>query len=264
MNTERNFRFGKDGDQLPGSGLDRVGERFSLTIPGMQGRFGNRLLDRLPAEVQSSLRPKLTRTRYRQDQVLHECGQPVSHVTFPTTCIVALVSPFASGVAPEIGLIGIEGLVEVALSLGSPRTAWRSVAQCSGHGFELPVSAFRETFGHSEAFRNAVLRFAQVMFAQIAQNAACSLHHSIEQRICRRLLLSLDRLRSDDMFITQESIANFIGTRRETVSIAAGRLRDAGLIDYSRGHIHVIDRSGLESRACECYVKVRNAYTELL
>lgn len=232
----------------------------------MPGRFGNRLLDSLPSEIAQRIQPKLNRVRYRQDQVLHECARPFGCVTFPTTCIVALACPFSSGVASEIGVVGIEGMVEIALAL-SPTpatTTWRSVAQCAGYGFELPVAVFRETFGQSDVFRDTALRFIQAMFVQVSQNAACNLHHSIEQRICRRLLLSRDRVESDEMIITQESIANFIGTRRETVSKAAGRLRDAGLVDYSRGHIHVLDRAGLESRVCECYALVREAYADVL
>jgi CRP-like cAMP-binding protein len=224
----------------------------------------NRLLGALPATDYERLRPHLKLISLPLGNVLYESGSRLRHVYFPTTCIVSLLYMLADGASAEIAVVGNEGITGVALFMGGETTPSRSVVQSAGYAFQLPGAALKEEFNRAGAAQHILLRYTQALITQMAQTAVCNRHHSLDQQLCRWLLLSLDRLASNKLVMTQELIANMLGVRREGVTEAAGNLQKAGLIKYSRGRITVINRAGLETRTCECYAVVKRESDRLL
>jgi CRP-like cAMP-binding protein len=196
--------------------------------------------------------------------VLYESGDTLSHVFFPTTAIVSLLNVMEDGASAEIAVVGYEGIVGVAMFMGGQSTTSRAVVQSAGKGLRLSAPRMLEEFNRAGAAMHLLLRYTQALITQMAQTAVCNRHHTLDQQLCRWLLLSLDRLRSNELVMTQGLIANMLGVRREGVTEAAGRLHDAKVINYRRGHITVLDRGALERRACECYGVVRKEYDRLL
>jgi CRP-like cAMP-binding protein len=195
---------------------------------------------------------------------LYESGDQLNHVYFPTTAIVSLLYELENGASAEIAVVGNEGIVGIALFMGGDTTPNRAVVQSEGHGYRLPGMLLKQEFNRAGALQHLLLRYTLAMITQMAQTAVCNRHHSIDQQLCRWLLLSLDRLPANVLIMTQELIANMLGVRREGVTEAAGKLQKAGLIDYNRGRIAVLDRPGLEARVCECYEVVRKEFNRLL
>ena len=196
--------------------------------------------------------------------VLYEPGGAMDHVYFPTTAIVSLLYVMENGASAEIAVVGKEGLVGISLFMGGESTPSRAVVQSAGRGYRIGAPAIKLEFDRSHAVMHLLLRYTQALITQMAQTAVCNRHHSLDQQLCRWLLLSLDRLSGDELVMTQELIANMLGVRREGVTEAALKLQQAGLIRYARGHIRVLDRHGLEKRTCECYGVVRKEYARLL
>jgi CRP-like cAMP-binding protein len=186
------------------------------------------------------------------------------HVYFPTDAIVSLLYVMENGASAEIAVVGHEGLVGISIFMGGGSTPSRAVVQSAGWGFRMRSAAIKEEFEKSHPAMHLLLRYTQALITQMAQTAVCNRHHSLDQQLCRWLLLSLDRLTSNDLVMTQELIANMLGVRREGVTEGALKLQKAGLISYARGHIKVLDRSGLEQRTCECYEVVKKEYDRLL
>jgi CRP-like cAMP-binding protein len=195
---------------------------------------------------------------------LYESGSQLNHVYFPTTSIVSLLYVMEDGASAEIAVVGHEGMVGVALFMGGETTPSRAVVQSAGHAYRLKGQVLKDEFRRAATLQHLLLRYTQALLTQMAQTAVCNRHHSVDQQLCRWLLLSLDRLPSNNLSMTQELIANMLGVRREGVTEAAGKLQAAGLIRYSRGHITVLDRPRLESQACECYQVVKKEFDRLL
>jgi CRP-like cAMP-binding protein len=193
-----------------------------------------------------------------------EPGVPMRHVYFPTTCIVSLLYVMEDGASAEIAVVGNEGIVGVSLFMGGETTTSRAVVQSAGHAYRLQGQLLKDEFFRAGPMQRLLLCYTQALLTQMAQTAVCNRHHSVDQQLCRWLLLSLDRLPSNELTMTQELIANMLGVRREGVTEAAGRLQNAGLIEYKRGHITVVDRPGLEARVCECYQVVKKEFDRLL
>lgn len=224
----------------------------------------NRLLAVLPEIDYERLRPQLEVVDMPLGKVLYESGRTLSHVYFPTTSIVSLLYVMENGASAEIAVVGNEGVVGVALFMGGESTPSRAVVQSAGQGFRLRGQAVKDAFNRSGPVMHLLLRYTQALITQMAQTAVCNRHHSLDQQLCRWLLLSLDRLQGNELVMTQELIANMLGVRREGVTEGALKLQAAGLIRYARGHITVLDREGLETRTCECYLVVRKEYGRLL
>ena len=197
-------------------------------------------------------------------EVLYESGGQLQYVYFPTTSIVSLLYVMENGASAEIAIVGNEGIVGVSLFMGGETTPSRAVVQSAGQCYRLNATLLLKEFNKGGAVLHLLLRYTQALITQMAQTAVCNRHHSLDQQLCRWLLLSLDRLQSNDLVMTQELIANMLGVRREGVTDAAGKLQHAGLINYSRGHITVIDRPGLEALVCECYAVVKKEFDRLL
>ncbi len=197
-------------------------------------------------------------------KALYESGDRLDHVFFPATAIVSLLYELENGSSAEIAVIGYEGIVGIALFMGGDTVPNRAVVQSAGHAYRLRGQLLKEEFNRAGALQHLLLRYTLAMLTQMAQTAVCNRHHSVDQQLCRWLLLSLDRLPANELSMTQELIANMLGVRREGVTEAAGRLQDAGLIHYSRGRIMVLNRPGLEKRVCECYEVVRKEFHRLL
>lgn len=197
-------------------------------------------------------------------EVLYESGIVLRQVYFPIDSIISLLYVMADGASAEIAVVGNEGLIGVSLFMGGETTPSRAVVQSAGHAYRLTGTLLKEEFIRGGAMQHLLLRYTQALITQMAQTAVCNRHHSLDQQLCRWLLLSLDRLASNQLVMTQELIANMLGVRREGVTEAAGRLQSAGLISYSRGHITVLDRPGLEARTCECYAVVKTECDRLL
>ncbi|WP_020506166.1 Crp/Fnr family transcriptional regulator [Lamprocystis purpurea] len=225
---------------------------------------GNHLLAVLPPAVLERLVPRLELVELPLGEALYESGGRLSHVYFPTDAIVSLLNVMENGASAEIAVIGNDGLVGIALFLGSETMPNRAVVQSAGQAYRLKGSVFKQEFNSSGAFQRLLLRYTSALLAQMAQTAVCNRHHTVDQQLCRWLLLCLDRLPSNELTMTQELIANMLGVRREGVTDAAGKLQSAGLIEYSRGHIRMLDRPGLEARVCECYAVVRKEFSRLL
>ena len=224
----------------------------------------NALLAALPDAERARWRSHLEPVELPLGAVLHESGSRLAHVFFPTSAIVSLLYVMQNGATTEIAVVGNEGIVGVSLFMGGESTTSRAVVQSAGRGQRLKAGQMLEEFYRSGAVMNLLLRYTQALITQMAQTAVCNRHHSLDQQLCRWLLLSLDRLPSNELVVTQELIAHLLGVRREGVTEAAGRLHAAGLITYRRGHITVLDRARLELRSCECYAVVKKEYDRLL
>ncbi len=224
----------------------------------------NQLLAALPDEVLRPWLELLEPVDLQLGLVLYESGRTLSHVYFPTTAIISLLFVLKDGHSAEIAVVGNEGVVGVSLFLGGHSTPSRAVVQSAGRGYRLRSRAMNDAFNHNGPVMHLMLRYTQALITQMAQTAVCNRHHSLDQQLCRWLLLSLDRLRGNELVMTQELIANMLGVRREGVTEAALKLQAGGLIRYARGHITVLDRPGLERRTCECYAVVKKEYDRLL
>jgi CRP-like cAMP-binding protein len=227
-------------------------------------RLASDLLAALPLSEWERLAPLLEPVNLPLGEVLYESGMSMSHVYFPTTAIVSLLYVLEDGSSAEIAVVGREGVVGVALFMGGGTTPSRAVVQSAGMGYRLRASMIKEEFGRAGPVMHLLLRYTQALITQMAQTAVCNRHHSLDQQLCRWLLLSLDCLKTNDLVMTQELIANMLGVRREGVTEAALNLQRAGFISYARGHIKVLDRPGLEQRVCECYSVVKREYDRLL
>ncbi|MGK2900816.1 MAG: Crp/Fnr family transcriptional regulator [Burkholderiaceae bacterium] len=223
----------------------------------------NRLLAALPAPDWQRCAPKLEPVELPLGHVLHESGVALSHVYFPTTAIVSLLYVMENGASAEIAVVGNEGLVGISLFMGGETTPSRAVVQSGGQGFRMRAETLKDEFANPSVM-HLLLRFTQALITQMAQTAVCNRHHLLDQQLCRWLLLSHDRLQGDELVMTQELIANMLGVRREGVTAAAHKLQQAGVIDYARGHIRLLDRARLEQRSCECYAVVKKEYDRLL
>jgi len=197
-------------------------------------------------------------------EALYEAGDTMNYVYFPTSAIVSLLYVMEDGASAEIAVVGNEGIVGIALFMGGETMPNRAVVQSAGHAYRMKGQILKQEFNRAGPLQHLLLRYTLALFSQMAQTAVCNRHHSVDQQLCRWLLLSLDRLPANELVMTQELIANMLGVRREGVTEAAGKLQDAGLIHYSRGHITVLDRPGLEARVCECYEVVRKEFSRLL
>jgi CRP-like cAMP-binding protein len=224
----------------------------------------NHLLAALPAEDYARLLPDLEWVPTPLGHVLYEPGVQMRHVYFPTTSIVSLLYVMEDGASAEIAVVGNEGVVGVSLFMGGESTTSRAVVQSDGHAYRLKAQLLKDEFFRAGPMQRLLLRYTQALLTQMAQTAVCNRHHSLDQQFCRWLLLSLDRLSSNELIMTQELIANMLGVRREGVTEAAGNVQRAGLIEYNRGRITVLDRPGLEARACECYAVVKKEFDRLL
>lgn len=224
----------------------------------------NELLQALPEAEWLAWEPQLEWVTLPLGQVLYESGRAVTHLYFPTTAIVSLLYVMENGASAEIAVVGHEGVVGVSVFMGGGSTPSRAVVQSAGEGYRLRSAAMTEAFNRSGPVMHLMLRYTQALITQMAQTAVCNRHHSLDQQLCRWLLLSLDRLDGSELVMTQELIANMLGVRREGVTEAALSLQRAGLIRYARGHIEVLDRPALERRTCECYAVVRKEYDRLL
>ena len=223
----------------------------------------NQLFAALPDAEWRRWLPQLEWVNLPLGMVLYESGITLDHVYFPTTAIVSLLYVVENGASAEIAVVGNEGIVGVSLFMGGESTPSRAVVQSAGEGFRLRAAAIKEEFKRAPVL-HLLLRYTQALITQMAQTAVCNRHHSLDQQLCRWLLLSLDRLMGYELVMTQELIANMLGVRREGVTEAALKLQKAGLIRYSRGRITVLDRTGLEALSCECYAVVKNEYDRLL
>jgi CRP-like cAMP-binding protein len=224
----------------------------------------NHLLAALPAAEFDRLAPHLELVPMRLGDCLYEPGGRLQHVYFPTTTIVSLLIMLESGSSAEIAGVGNEGIIGISLFMGGDTTPSTAVVQTAGHAYRLSARLLKEDFNRGGLMQRLLLRYTQALLTQMCQTAACNRHHSIEQQLCRWLLLTLDRLSSNELVMTQELVASALGVRREGITEAAGNLQRAGIIRYRRGHIAVVERSGLEARACECYDVVRTELARLL
>jgi CRP-like cAMP-binding protein len=224
----------------------------------------NHLLSALPRAEYERLAPHLELIPMKLGDVLYEPGIRLRYVYFPTTSIVSLLYVLEDGASAEIAIVGNEGILGIALFMGGETTPSRAVVQSAGYGYRLKAQLLKSEFGRFGPMLHLLLRYTQALITQMAQTAVCNRHHSVDQQLCRWLLLSLDRLASSELSMTQELIANMLGVRREGVTEAAGKLQNAGLIRYRRGTITVLDRPGLEARTCECYEVVRREFDRLL
>ena len=224
----------------------------------------NHLLAALPADDYTRLVPDLELTPMPLGWAVYESGGHLGYLYFPTTSIVSLLYVMESGASAEIAITGNEGLVGISLFMGGESTPSRAVVQSAGNGYRLRASVLKREFALGGHLQHLALRYTQALITQMAQTAVCNRHHALDQQLCRWLLLSLDRLQGDELTMTQELIANMLGVRREGVTEAAGKLQAEGLIQYSRGHIKVLDRAKLEKRVCECYAVVKKEFDRLL
>jgi len=224
----------------------------------------NHLLAALPANEWLRWQSELELIDLKLGQVLYESGGKMQHVYFPVDAIVSLLFVLENGASAEIAVVGNEGIVGVSLFMGGETTPSRAVVQSAGKCVRLNAQTLKNEFKNSLPVMHLLLRYTQALLTQMTQTAVCNRHHSLDQQLCRWLLLSMDRLTGSHLIMTQELIANMLGVRREGVTEAAGRLQKAGLISYARGKIDVIDRAGLEARTCECYGVVKKEYDRLL
>jgi CRP-like cAMP-binding protein len=224
----------------------------------------NYLLAALPTAEFERIAPHLELVAMPLGEVLYESGGQLQHVYFPTTAIVSLHYVTENGASTEIAGVGNEGVLGISLFMGGNTTPSIATVQAAGCGYRLKGRLMMEEFNRAGPMMRLMLRYTQALITQISQTAVCNRHHSVEQQLCRWLLSTLDRLPSNELTMTQELIASMLGVRREGITEAAGHLQQAGFIRYRRGHITVLDRSGLESRACECYAVVKNEFDRLL
>jgi CRP-like cAMP-binding protein len=233
-------------------------------MPILQDRVENRLLAALPSEEFGRIGPHLESISMPLGEPVYESGGQLNHVYFPANAIVSLLYVMENGASAEIAVVGNEGVVGISLFMGGNTTPSRAVVQSAGTGYRLKAAALKAEFNRGGPLMRLLLRYTQALITQMCQTAVCNRHHSVEQQLCRWLLLSLDRLSSNELVMTQELIANMLGVRREGVTEAAGNLQRAGLIRYSRGRICVLDRPGLEASVCECYSVVKREFDRLL
>ncbi|MGX1126310.1 CRP-like cAMP-binding protein [Pseudomonas sp. HLS-6 TE3448] len=240
--------------------IGTIGETMSERLHPLQ----NRLLAALPIEVQERLIPQLELVVLPLGKVVYESGDSLQYVYFPTDAIISLLYVMEDGASAEISVVGNEGLVGIAVFMGGESTPSRAIVQSAGHAYRLAGHRLKSEFNRHGEMMQLLLRYTQALITQMAQTAVCNRHHSIDQQLCRWLLLSLDRLPSNQLIMTQELIANMLGVRREGVTEAAGKLQKLGVIEYSRGHIEVLDRAKLEALCCECYAVVKKETDRLL
>ncbi len=229
-----------------------------------QGSVENRLLAALPDEAFDRLLPHLQPVYFALGDVVYESSEQMEHIYFPTTCIVSLLYTMTDGATAEMGLVGKDGVVGIALFMGGNTVPNRAVVQVAGDAFRVRAPVIQEEFKRGGTCQLLLLRYTQALITQISQTAVCNRLHTVEQRLCRWLLLTHDRVESAELRLTQEFIANMLGGRRESVTKAAGHLQAAGLIRYIRGHITILDRKRLEAASCECYQVVKTEFDRLL
>src|SRR5580765_5134598 len=246
------------------SSIVSMNQKSPAAASGRQIPQQNHLLSALPIPEYARLEPHLELIPMRLGDVLYEPGVQLRYVYFPTSSIVSLLYVMEDGASAEIAIVGNEGILGISLFMGGETTPSRAVVQSAGHAFRLKAELLKNEFGRYGPTMHLLLRYTQAMITQMAQTAVCNRHHSVDQQLCRWLLLSLDRLTSNELSMTQELIANMLGVRREGVTEAAGKLQDAGLIHFRRGQISVVDRPGLEARVCECYQVVKTEFDRLL
>jgi CRP-like cAMP-binding protein len=225
---------------------------------------GNRLLACLPQEQLERLLPHLEHVSFALGEVIYESGGKQRYIYFPTTAIISLLYMMENGSSAEMGVAGNDGLVGIALFMGGDTVPNRALVSSAGDALRMQTKVLKEEFAQGGMFQRLLLRYTQALMTQMSQTAACNRLHSVEQQLCRWLLLCRDRLDSDELVMTQELIANMLGVRREGVTLAAGRLQETGLISYVRGRIRILDRGGLEATVCECYRVVKDEYVRLL
>ncbi len=228
------------------------------------GKRHNRLLDSLPDDVRTRLTTHLEFISFPRGHELFQPGARIHHVFFPTSATVSLLHVMADGTSSEMALIGSEGVLGIPLFMGEDSARSRAIVQSAGYAYRLRGHTLNQEFDRAGAMQRLLLRYTHALLMQLAQNAVCNRHHSLEQQLCRWLLLNLDRVPSNELRVTQELIANMLGVRREGITEAAGKVKRAGLIEYHRGRITVLDRAGLEARACECYSVVKKEFDQLL
>jgi len=233
-------------------------------MPSTHSPNQNRLLAALPEAEFKRLSPHLGLVPLALGSMLYEPGGQMQHAYFPTTAIVSLHYVMESGASAETAGVGNEGVVGIALFMGGNTTPSSAVVQMAGHAYRLDGRLLKEEFDRAGLAQHLLLRYTQALMTQMSQTAACNRHHTVEQQLCRWLLLTLDRTATNELVMTQELVANMLGVRREGITEAAGRLQQAGIISYRRGHIAVLERSGLETRACECYAVVKKELARLL
>lgn len=229
-----------------------------------QDSCGNRLLAVLPAEEYQRLVPNLEPVTFNLGDVIYQSGGHIDYIYFLTDCIVSLLYTMEDGMSAEIGVVGNEGVIGIALFMGGNTMPNRALVQSAGAAIRMKAQFLQEEFKRGGEFQHLLLRYTQALVTQISQTAVCNRLHSVDRQLCRWLLLSHDRLQTDELVMTHEMIANMLGTRREGVTIAAGKLQDAGLITYYRGRIKIVDRAGLEATVCECYQVVKVEFDRLL
>ncbi|EON92058.1 putative cAMP regulatory protein [Marinobacter lipolyticus SM19] len=217
----------------------------------------NLLLAALPDGAKERIFPRLTLIELNLGDVIYESGQPIEYVYFPTSCIISLLYVMLNGASAEISVVGNEGMAGIAVFMGGDSTPSRSIVQSRGAAYRMPSTELKAEFNNHADVRVLMLRYTQALITQMSQTAVCNRHHSIDQQLCRWLLLSLDRLPDNRLTMTQELIANMLGVRWEGVTEAAGKLQKLGIIEYHRGHITVLDRARLETLCCECYAVVK-------
>ena len=233
-------------------------------MPQSRAAGHNLLLDALPAADLERLSAHLQRVPLRLGDMLYEPGGQLQHAYFPLSAIVSLHYVLASGATASVASVGYEGMVGISLFMGGDTTPSSAVVQTAGDAWRLERGRLKQEFDRSGALQRLLLRYTQALMTQMSQTAVCNRHHSVEQQLCRWLLVTLDRVPSDEIVMTQEMVAGMLGVRREGVTEAAGRLQEAGVVRYRRGHLAVLERTGLEARACECYAVVRKEFTRLL
>jgi CRP-like cAMP-binding protein len=232
------------------------------TLPNAQ--IENRLLAALPGTEYKRLVPQLQPVSFSLGEVVYEFGGQLDYVFFPTTSIVSLLYTMENGSSAEMGLTGNDGVVGIALFMGGGTMPNRAVVQSAGAALRMKAKVLQNEFAQGGKFQQLLLRYTQALITQISQTAVCNRLHTVEQQLCRWLLLSRDRIETDELIMTQELIADMLGVRREGVTVAAGRLQDAGAISYVRGHIKMLDRQKLEDTVCECYLVVKTEFDRLL
>ncbi len=224
----------------------------------------NHLLAALPTAEFERLAPHLELVPMLLGETLYEPGEQLQHVYFPTTAIVSMLYVLESGSSAEVAGVGNEGVLGISLFMGGDTTPSSAVVQTGGHGYRLQALLLKEEFNRAGLMQRLLLRYTQALLTQMSQTAACNRHHSVEQQLCRWLLLTLDRLPSNELVMTQELVASALGVRRESITEVAGKLQRGGFVRYRRGHITVLERSGLEAGACECYAVVKKEFARLL
>src|SRR5947209_19342970 len=234
------------------------------TTADTHGPTGNRLLAMLPGAEYERIIPHLERASFSLGEVVYESGGQMAHVYFPTTAIVSLLYVMENGSSAEMGVAGNDGLVGIALFMGGDSMPNRAVVQSAGEAVRMKAKVMQDEFKRGGEVQRLLLRYTQALITQMSQTAVCNRHHTVEQQLCRWLLLTLDRLPAGEVVMTQEMVAGMLGVRRESIAEAAGRLQQAGVIQSRRGHLAVLKRAGLETRVCECYGVVKSEFGRLL